>query len=119
MPVTTPRERGNHNCLFLPDSGALAAAVPRSEAPRVADQLRAVGRRVAELRADRSLTQEQLAEQLSMTPGHLKQIERGLLNLTVRSLVRLADGLAVPLAELFVEPNDMAPRRGRPPKRDA
>lgn len=77
-----------------------------------------VGRRIAELRAARGLTQEQLLPLLGLTDvKHLQKIEAGRLNLTVRSLVGIASALGCEsVASLFVEPASREVRRGRPRK---
>lgn len=82
-----------------------------------ADVLRDLGRRIAELRAARGLTQEQLAERLDVTFQYLQRIEAGRENLTVRSLVRLATALEVLVADLFAPPESREVRVGRPPSR--
>ena len=73
-----------------------------------------VGRRIAELRRERGLTQEQFAERLGIAANALQRIELGMQNLTIRSLVRLANGLGVPLASLFEAPASRTVRSGRP-----
>lgn len=73
-----------------------------------------VGRRIAELRRQRGLTQERFAERLGIAANALQRIELGMQNLTIRSLVRLANGLGVPLASLFETPVSRAVRPGRP-----
>ena len=82
----------------------------------LATVLRSVGRRIAELRRARGLTQEQLAEQAGVTVGYVRQIEGGTENLTLESLVKLANLLEVGLDEVMVAPTSMKARRGRPPK---
>jgi transcriptional regulator with XRE-family HTH domain len=76
--------------------------------------LKDVGRRIAELRRDRGWTQEALAERLGLQANNLQRVELGMQNLTVRSLVRLANGLGVSLASLFEAPRDRTVRPGRP-----
>lgn len=76
--------------------------------------LRAVGRRVAELRSAAGLTQEVLAEELGVSVTYLQRIEAGTENLTVRSLVRLAGHLSTSVANLFAPPTDTTRRPGRP-----
>ncbi|MGO8998691.1 MAG: helix-turn-helix domain-containing protein [Polyangiaceae bacterium] len=77
--------------------------------------MRDVGRRVAELREERGLTQERFAEEvLKRSKGHVQRIEHGELNLTLRSLLHLADRLGVIVADLFVAPRSREIRRGRP-----
>lgn len=80
---------------------------------------RDIGRKLAELRARAGLTQEQLAERLDMETNNLQRIELGMQNLTVRTLVRLARALEVPVAHLFRPPRTRQVRIGRPPKRAA
>ena len=82
------------------------------------DLLRDLGRRVAELRAARGLTQQQFAEELEVAVRYLQGIEAGHENLSVRSLSKLADALEVEVRELFNEPMDRSVRKGRPPKAD-
>ena len=77
-----------------------------------------VGRRVAEIRAARGLTQEQLAEVIGIAVTHLQKIETGRLNLTVRTLVTLANALRCESArELFDEPASREVKTGRPKRR--
>ena len=76
----------------------------------------AVGRRVRELRLARDLTQEKLAERLDSATPHVQAIERGVRNLTLASLCRIADALDVEAIQLLVLPRgEHAPRPGRPP----
>ncbi len=83
------------------------------------DVQRSVGRRVAELRADAGLTQEQLAERIKTGCKYVQSIEAGRENLSIQSLVKLANALQVPLDELFAEPKAKKPKRGRPPRRSS
>jgi transcriptional regulator with XRE-family HTH domain len=75
-----------------------------------------VGRRVAELRAARGLTQAALAERIGIGAKHLQRIELGELNLTLMSIARIAGALDVEPFELLVSPSHRRARRGRPPK---
>lgn len=79
--------------------------------------VRGLGRRVAELRAQSGRTQEQLAERLKMQVKYLQRVEGGSQNLSVRTLVRFANALGVPVAELFRPPASTQVRVGRPPGR--
>lgn len=79
--------------------------------------MRDVGRRVAELRADRGFTQEAFAEEIGRSKGQLQRIEHGELNLTLRSLLFLADHLDVKVRDLLVPPRTRDVSRGRPPRR--
>ena len=79
--------------------------------------VRDVGRRVAEIRREKGLTQQALATKLKATMQWVQQIEYGA-NLTLFSLARLANALDLPLDAFLVAPSQ-APetsRRGRPPK---
>ena len=83
-------------------------------AVRADDVLRDLGRRVAELRATRGLTQEKFAEEADITAQYLQRVEAGRENLTVRSLVRLAALLHVSITDLFAKPALREVRPGRP-----
>ncbi len=85
----------------------------KADAERV---MKDVGRRLAELRQDQRLTQEQLAERLRMDANNLQRIELGMQNLTLRTIVRLANELDVRPAALLEPPRSRLVRRGRPPK---
>jgi len=76
-----------------------------------------VGRRIAELRRERELTQEQLSVKMGATVQWIAQLEGGV-NFTIGTLVKLANALKVPLVELFEppKPSDGVRRRGRPRK---
>jgi transcriptional regulator with XRE-family HTH domain len=75
-----------------------------------------VGRRVSEVRLGLALTQEQLAERLGMSLKGYQRIERGLENMTIRRLVRVANALGVRPIELWALPGSREVRRGRPPR---
>jgi transcriptional regulator with XRE-family HTH domain len=79
--------------------------------------LRDLGRRVAELRVERKLTQEQLAEEARVSLKYVQRVEAGRENLTVRSLVRLAGLFEVGIVQLFRAPRSRVVRPGRPPRR--
>jgi transcriptional regulator with XRE-family HTH domain len=75
--------------------------------------LRDLGRRVAELRRERGMTQDSFAEQWDVSVGYVRRVEAGA-NLSVRSLVTIAHLLGVQLQDLFDPPKDRRIRRGRP-----
>jgi transcriptional regulator with XRE-family HTH domain len=81
--------------------------------------IRDVGRRISEIRGGLGLTQEQVAERLGVTLKGYQFIERGVQNLTIKTMVRVASALGVRTAELFAAPASREVRRGRPPKRGA
>lgn len=79
--------------------------------------LRDLGRRFAEIREDRGLTQDQMAERLGISTKYLQRIERGR-SMTLLTLIDLANRLRVGLADLlFKPPRSRARRVGRPRKR--
>jgi len=82
----------------------------------VSDVLRDLGRRIAELRTGARLTQDQFSEILDVTVQYLQRIEGGRENLTVASLVRLANHFHIHAADLFAAPASRAAPPGRPRK---
>jgi transcriptional regulator with XRE-family HTH domain len=65
--------------------------------------IRAIGRRIADLRRERGFTQEQFAEKVGVSEKYLQRVESGA-NLSIRSLVRFANALGVPLQALVERP---------------
>jgi transcriptional regulator with XRE-family HTH domain len=59
-----------------------------------------LGRAIKEVRASKSLTQEDLAHRSGLHPTYISDIERGARNPSFVALVRLADGLGSTLAEI-------------------
>ena len=91
---------------------ATPARVKRPNSKRV---LKDLGRRVAELRHERGMTQAGLAERLDVTSRYVQSLEAGNENLTVISLVILAGELDAALTAFFEPPTSRADRRpGRP-----
>jgi len=78
---------------------------------------RGIGRRIAELRKEKGMTQEQFSVLLGTSFQWVSQIEGGR-NMTVHSLVRVANALGIGLDALFETPRG-APARaiGRPKKK--
>jgi transcriptional regulator with XRE-family HTH domain len=90
--------------------------VERETAERVVDD---VGRRVAEIRRQRGWTQQDAAEHLRMPLKNFQRLEEGKMNVTLRTLVRIARGLGVYARALLDEPQARPKRRrGRPRKDD-
>jgi transcriptional regulator with XRE-family HTH domain len=79
--------------------------------------VRDIGRRVAELRRERGLTQQTLASKLRATMQWVQQIEYGA-NLTIHSLARVANALDIDLGALLVppRPSSYVMQPGRPPR---
>ena len=80
---------------------------------RVVAQL---GKRIAELRLARGMSQGALAEKIRSTPQWISQLERGTRSPTVHTLCKIANALDATLADLFVTPRPTTrTRRARPP----
>lgn len=62
---------------------------------------RALGDAIRELRLERDLTQDALAERAGMSENYVGDTERGQRNISLRALWQLADGLGVPASELL------------------
>ena len=70
---------------------------------------------MAEIRVERGLTQEVVAERLDWDPAAVSRIERGKRNVTVRTLVQIARALGVEPPELWTAPKALGVARpGRP-----
>ncbi len=63
---------------------------------RIAGQIR-------RLRAGRNLTQESLSQKAAISPRHFQKIEAAQVNVTVHSLVRIANALGVDVATFFLD----------------
>jgi transcriptional regulator with XRE-family HTH domain len=76
-----------------------------------------IGSRIAELRIKHGWTQEQFSVRLRASVQWVSQIEAGA-NLTVHSLVKVANALGVVIVDLLALPSkSTVRRRGRPRKR--
>ena len=71
------------------------------ESPRFAEEAAALGRRVRERRESRGWTLEKAAESMNLDLKHLQKIEAGKLNVTLVTLVRIAEGAGESLESLF------------------
>lgn len=60
-----------------------------------------LGIRIAELRNNKGLTQEQLAGKMEISPKYLSSIERGKENPTLNTLINLTESLGVNFEDLF------------------
>jgi len=80
-----------------------------------------VGWNLRQLRVARELSQERLALEAEIDRSYVGRVERGSENVTIARLEAFATVLEVPVARLFVEPDQGAPlpevlRAGRKPK---
>ena len=65
-----------------------------------------IGKKIATLRKENSMTQEQLAEKLSITVKHSSSVERGLYSLSLEKLIYVADLFDVSLDYLVRDFSD-------------
>ena len=79
--------------------------------------MRLFGLRVAELRRERALTQEQLAERAGLSYRWMQRIEAGDANISLAKVAELAHALGHELGELFTPPRATIRKPGRPAKR--
>ena len=70
------------------------------------DLYRVVGNRIRQARLDLGLTQEALAEAVSLTRTSITNIEKGRQNLLVHKLISFADALQVAPADLLPQSGD-------------
>jgi transcriptional regulator with XRE-family HTH domain len=59
-----------------------------------------LGQRIRQVRRAKNLTQSDLAEKIGFSVNYISQIETGIASPTFETLVRIADGLEMPLKEL-------------------
>lgn len=64
-------------------------------------QLKALGKRIVEIRKEKGLSQRQLSDLLDMDDGSLRRIESGRTNPTTITLIRISEASGVSLAEFF------------------
>jgi transcriptional regulator with XRE-family HTH domain len=76
--------------------------------------VRAVGRRIAELRRAKDWTQEQFAAEAEVLIGYVRRVEGGYENLSLESLEKFATLLGVDVVELLKPPAATETRPGRP-----
>jgi XRE family transcriptional regulator, regulator of sulfur utilization len=62
---------------------------------------RAVGRIIRDRRKQAGMSQEALAKRADLSPNYLGEVERGCVNISLDSLVRICQALALRLGELF------------------
>jgi len=60
----------------------------------------ALGKAIRQLREERGMTQEALAQEARITVGHMSMIERGHSNPTWATIRNIAEALDTPLAEV-------------------
>lgn len=68
-----------------------------------------VGQNIKELLKEGKLSQSALARMLSSDRGNINELIAGKANPSLNLLIKIADGLGVPLTELFFGLDDAAP----------
>lgn len=68
------------------------------------------------IRLRQGLTQQSLAEEADLDLSFVQRVERAAENLSIGSLVKLADALRISPAQLLRPARRPAVKRGRPPK---
>jgi transcriptional regulator with XRE-family HTH domain len=66
------------------------------------DILKSVGKRIQTIREKRGFTQEQMENSTGLNSKHISAIERGLKNITIKTLEKIAKGLEIEMYELFL-----------------
>ena len=97
--------------MFLRGADGSADPVGYRDPDRV---LADAGRRIAELRSNLGMTQEELAGRIGVSVRHLQRIEAGQKNLSVLFLAELSPLLEAEPAEFLAPPTTPKPRPGRP-----
>lgn len=62
---------------------------------------KALGKRIKLARIEKELTQERLAEMVDLSPTHMSNIESGTANVSLPSLVNIANALSLSLDDLL------------------
>ena len=62
---------------------------------------RKVGRNIRKARIEKKYTQEMLAEQLSLSPRYISQLERGMTGMRLETLANVCNALKVPMEEMI------------------
>jgi transcriptional regulator with XRE-family HTH domain len=79
------------------------AGVPRpARKPARHPALKRLGTRIRELRSERRISQEALADASGIARSYMSGIERGMRNFSVLHLLRVAKALHVSVADLFI-----------------
>lgn len=72
-----------------------------SSRSREGDVLARFGMRVRRLREQREMTQEEFADEVGLDRTYISGIERGLRNVSLKNIERIARALKVRMADLF------------------
>jgi transcriptional regulator with XRE-family HTH domain len=91
--------------------GASVRRVTRSPTERA--QLTALGRAIRELRIERGISQEDLADEAGLHRTYVGGIERGERNVAFLNVLKVARALGVPASELLSRHERVSGRAGR------
>jgi transcriptional regulator with XRE-family HTH domain len=64
------------------------------------EKLRTLGRAIRRMRRERDLSQEALAQRANLHPNQVGRLERGVADVYTSTMLRVIDGLGVPLSEV-------------------
>lgn len=64
-------------------------------------ELKIIGKNISRIRKERKLTQEDLCGIAEIDRSYLSELENGKMNVTISSLVKIADALDIELKELL------------------
>jgi transcriptional regulator with XRE-family HTH domain len=64
-----------------------------------------LGRRIRQIRVEQETSQESLAYEAGLERAYYWKLENGRINVTLETLVKIADALGVDIAELFYKPS--------------
>ena len=70
----------------------------------MADVKRMIGDRIRQLRKEKGLSQEKLGYESELHCTHIGSIERGQKNWSIDTMIKMAKGLNVEVADLFIFP---------------
>lgn len=73
------------------------------------DRLNILGKRIAELRSKKGLTQEQLAERVGYSTNHISKLELARTNPSFELLIKIASALNIEIKDLFDFNNYITP----------
>ena len=73
-----------------------------------------VGQRIAEIRREAGLTQEQLIEDMGISVQYLQRVEGGKIDVRLSTLGKFADHFGIQLSDLMIPPKKIIRRPGRP-----
>jgi transcriptional regulator with XRE-family HTH domain len=86
---------------------------PQKRGYGTVDLKKMIGIRIGDLRKQKGLTQEKLAEKMGVSPKYLSSIERGKENPTLTTIINLAQSMDVEISDIFtfIEVEDPSKRK--------